>query len=128
MVGSGQVWTHVIISNMKLLKKPILLESLHKMAQAGFGNFVKAVVDIEKGIMAIGGELHADEEALLIEGGSRQRDLWGINIYPELEKGERVEFDSMINLKPAQGNRTRGVDDIEIKNKILTIVDKFIGS
>jgi len=122
------VWTHVIISNMKLLKKPILLESLHKMAQAGFGNFVKAVVDIEKGIMAIGGELHADEEALLIEGGSRQRDLWGINIYPELEKGERVEFDSMINLKPAQGNRTRGVDDIEIKNKILTIVDKFIGS
>ncbi|OGB90376.1 hypothetical protein A2625_05700 [candidate division WOR-1 bacterium RIFCSPHIGHO2_01_FULL_53_15] len=113
---------------MKLLKKPILLESLHKMAQAGFGNFVKAVVDIEKGIMAIGGELHADEEALLIEGGSRQRDLWGINIYPELEKGERVEFDSMINLKPAQGNRTRGVDDIEIKNKILTIVDKFIGS
>src|SRR3989338_1959526 len=128
MVGSGQVWTHVIISNMKLLKKPILLESLHKMAQAGFGNFVKAVVDIEKGIMAIGGELQADEEALLIEGGSRQRDLWGINIYPELEKGERVEFDSMINLKPAQGNRTRGVDDIEIKNKILTIVDKFIGS
>lgn len=122
------MWTHVIISNMKLLKKPILLESLHKMAQAGFGNFVKAVVDIEKGIMAIGGELHADEEALLIEGGSRQRDLWGINIYPELEKGERVEFDSMINLKPAQGNRTRGVDDIEIKNKILTIVDKFIGS
>ena len=93
-----------------------------------FGNLVKAVVDIEKGIMAIGGELHADEEALLIEGGSRQRDLWGINIYPELEKGERVEFDSMINLKPAQGNRTRGVDDIEIKNKILTIVDKFIGS
>jgi len=98
---------------------------LKEMA-GGFGNIVKAVVDIEKGIMAIGGELHADEEALLLEKGSNQRNLWGINLYPELQGDEFIEFDSVINLRPIQGNRTRSVDNVQVRQKIKEIVNKLI--
>ncbi|OGX18641.1 MAG: hypothetical protein A3K83_04930, partial [Omnitrophica WOR_2 bacterium RBG_13_44_8b] len=90
---------------------------LKEMA-VGFGNLVKAVVDIEKGVMAVGGELHSDEEALLLEKGSRQRDLWGINLYPELQGDKFIEFDSLINLRPVQNNRSRRVEDAGIRQKI----------
>jgi hypothetical protein len=98
---------------------------LKEMA-ATFGNFVKAVVDVKKGIMAVGGELHADEEALLLEKGSQQRDLWGINLYLELQGDEFIEFDSLINLRPTQGNHTRGVNDAGIRQKIKEIVNSLI--
>lgn len=91
-----------------------------------FGNLIKAVVDIEKEIMAVDGELHADLSELLAENGSRHENLWGINIYPEAGKDDWIEFDSMINLKPLLGNRTRGVDNPEIKEKILKIVSKIV--
>lgn len=91
-----------------------------------FGNLVKVVVDIEKGIMAVDGELHADEEVLLLENGSKQEYLWGVNIYPELTGDDYIEFDSMINLRPRQGNRSRGIDDPTIRKKILEIVNKLI--
>jgi hypothetical protein len=112
---------------MKIVNKPITISELKKIAKAGFGSLVKAVVDTEKGIMAVDGELHADEEALLIENGSRQQALWGINIYPDLPINERIEFDSMINLRPASGNLSRGVDDPKIRGKIIKITDKLIG-
>lgn len=92
----------------------------------GFGNLLKAVVDVEKGIMALGGELHADEEALLLERGSLQRNLWGINLYPELQGDEFIEFDSVINLRPMQGNRTAGIDDVQLRQKIKEIVNGLI--
>ena len=89
---------------------------------------VKAVVDIERQIMAMDAELHADEEAALLENGSCQEDLWGINIYPELDRNDPdfVEFDSMINLRPSQNNRSRGVEDNETRKKIKSIVEKLI--
>ena len=96
------------------------------MAEKMFGNLVKAVVDVGKGLMAVDGELHADEEAYLIENGSKQRDLWGINLYPELEGDDFIEFDSMINLRPSQGNLTRGVENKEIQQSIKAIVNKLI--
>ena len=96
------------------------------MAQRRFGNMVKAVVDVEKGIMALDAELHADEEALLLGNGSKQAALWGINIYPDMKPEERIEYDSMINLRPGQGNKTRGVENAEIRDKIKEIVDRLI--
>lgn len=111
---------------MKIVKDKITIEELKGMAQSKFGNLVKAVVDVERGIMAIDGDLHADEEALLIENSSKQQDLWGINIYPELDRNEWIEFDSMINLKPSQGNRSRGVNNQELKEKIINIVDHLV--
>lgn len=96
------------------------------MAQAQFGGMVKATVDIEREIMAIGGELHSDEEALLLEDGSEQGQLWGINIYPEKPEADRIEFDSMINVRPSQNNRSRNVENPEIKKRILLVVSKMI--
>jgi hypothetical protein len=83
---------------------------------------VKAVVDIKRRVMAIGGELHADEEAVLLEQGSTQENLWGINLYPGRNDEEFIEFDSMINLRPSQGNRSRGVDDAAIRESIVAVV------
>ncbi|MBI5400282.1 hypothetical protein HZB07_06750 [Candidatus Saganbacteria bacterium] len=111
---------------MKTVKEKINIAELKQMAENRFGNFVKAVIDIEQKIMVVDAELHADEEALLIENGSRQENLWGINIYPELNKDEVIEFNSMINLKPRQNNRTRGVEDCKIREKILAITARLI--
>lgn len=103
---------------MRIVQESITLEELKKIAQAKFGNLVKAVIDVERGVMAIDGELHADEEAFLIENGSKTENLWGINLYPEYEKEKLIEFDSLINLKPSQGNRSRSIDIPEVREKI----------
>lgn len=97
------------------------------MANEEFGDLVKAVVDIKQGIMAVGGELHADEEVFLVEQcESKRENTWGINIYPKNPKAERVEFDSMINIKPDLDNRSRGVEAEDTRKKILKIVKKLI--
>lgn len=111
---------------MKIIEKEITVQELEEMAEKMFGNLVKAVVDIEKEIMAVDAELHADEEAVLLENGSKQESLWGINLYPEISGDDFVEFDSMINLRPAQGNRGRGVDDLKIQEKIKSIVNRLV--
>jgi len=104
----------------------IRLGELQKMAQDMFGDLVKAVVDVAKDMMVVDAELHADEEALLIEIGSDQTDLWGINLYPGLEGDDFVEYDSMINLRPSQGNRGRGVEDAAIRERIREIVNGLV--
>lgn len=111
---------------MRIVDSPISLRDLAVMAEAGFGDLVKVVIDVKRGVMAVGGELHSDEEALLLEDGSEQRDLWGINIYPDLAGEDQIEFDSMINVRPSQGNRTRGVDDPEVRAGILRIVQSLV--
>lgn len=113
---------------MKIINEPVSLADLKAMAQGGFGNLVKAVVDVDREIVAVDGELHADEEALLLENGSQQKNLWGINIYPELEGADRIEFDSMINIRPSQGNRSRGVDNVGIREKIIQVVQNLIST
>lgn len=106
---------------MKQVKK-ITVDELNEMAKKMFGSLVKAVVDIEKEILVIDAEMHADEEKLLIENGSKQENCWGINLYPENQGDDFIEFDSMINLRPSQNNRTRGVEDEKIRKKIIQIV------
>lgn len=114
---------------MQIVRDTLELQELKAMAQRTFGDLVKAVVDVEKEIIAVDGSLHADEEALLLGEGSRQENLWGVNLYPE-SWGEEgfVEFDSMINVRPAQGNLGRGLKDPELKKKIRVIVSKLIKS
>lgn len=110
---------------MKILKDSISLDEFKKMTDL-FGDMVKAVVDTDREIIAVDAELHSDLEALLLENGSNQKNVWGVNIYPELSGDDFVEFDLMINMKPSQGNKTRGVDDGLIREHILKIVDKRI--
>ena len=111
---------------IRIVNAPVPLDELQRMATEYFGEFVKAVVDVQRGVMAVGGELHADEEALLLEQGSRQADLWGVNLYPDRPTPERIEFDSMINLRPSQGNRSRGVDDAVVQRRIRDLVERLI--
>lgn len=111
---------------MKIVDKAISRTELKEMSKNMFDNLVKAVVDIKREIMVVDADLHADEEKLLLENGSRQEDLWGINLYPGLNGEDFVEFDSMINLRPSQNNRSRGVEDPKIQEKILSIVNKLV--
>jgi len=111
---------------MEIIREKITLARLQELAQERFGDMVKAVVDVERGIMAIDGELHSDEEALLLEDGSHQCDLWGINLYPEVNGQDWLEYDSMINLRPSQGNRSRGIDDPAVRQRIALVAEKLV--
>lgn len=112
---------------MRIVRDTITLSELTELAVERFGDLVKGVVDIERGIMAVGEGLHADEEAGLLDDGSRQSDLWGINLYPaEYGSADWLEFDSMINLRPSQGNRTRSVDDPATRARVAELVELLV--
>ena len=102
------------------------LDELKQMAELLFGDMVKAVVDVERELVAVDAELHSDLEALLLQDGSRQDSLWGMNLYPEIQGDYFVEIDSLINIRPSQGNRSRGVEDEGIRKRIIEIVEKRI--
>ena len=110
----------------RIISQPISRADLAQSAQGQFGDWIKAVVDVSQGIMAVGGDLHADDEALLLEHGSRQQDLWGINLYLEEEEAEWIEFDSLINIRPGQGNRSRGVDDERTRERIRALIQSLV--
>lgn len=100
---------------------------LEEMAAGMYGDLVKAVVDVEKRTMVVDAGLHVDEEQYLLETGSAQRDLWGINLYPDsYGDDDFVEFDSMINIRPAQGNRSRSVESPEMQALVLEIVEEIV--
>lgn len=111
---------------MKFVDKKITLTELKKMSKRIFGHLVKAVVDIEKEVMVVDGEMHADEERYLLEKGSKQDNLWGINLYPEENEENFIEFDSVINFRPRLNNLSRSVDDPKIRKKIIKIVKKLV--
>ena len=92
---------------MKIITEILTFDELKKMAADTFGNVVKAVVDVDRELIAVDAELHSDLEALLLGNGSKQKNLWGINFYPEMQGNDFIEFDSMINMRPSQGNRSR---------------------
>ena len=111
---------------MKIVTETLTHQELKQMASVLFGDMVKGVVDVEKDIVALDAELHSDLEALLLQEGSKQRDLWGINLYPEMQGEDFLEYDSMINIRPSQGNKSRSVDNPEIRKKIAEIIGKRI--
>ncbi len=113
---------------MKIIDKQITQTELIDLANERYGDLVKAVVDIDQGLMMVGGELHSDAEERLLDRGSCQHNLWGINIYPGKSGEDFIEFDSVINLRPAQENRTRSVDDPTIRQKIKDIVNTLVQS
>jgi len=105
----------------------ITLDELRTLAEERFGDMVKAVLDLQRGVMVVGASMHADEEAALLEDGSQQSSLWGINLYPaEFGNSDWLEFDSMINLRPFDDNRTRSVDDPAIRAQIIDLVDRLV--
>lgn len=121
---SVEIWDN---KPMEIVADKIEMARLREMARNYFGDLVKAVVDVERAVMAVDGELQADEERLLLENSSAQEDLWGINLYTDVEGPDWIEFDSMINLRPWQGNNSRGVDDAELRRRIVAIVEGLVG-
>jgi len=93
-----------------------------------FGDMIKYVVDVERGVVAIGGELHADAEQVLLERGSRQADLWGANYYPGRGREGCIEFTSLINISPARGNRGMEVEDPAVRERISALTVTLVGS
>jgi len=112
---------------LKLVDQQITNAELKEMSVKMFDGLVKAVVDVEEEIMVVDSELHADQEEYLLERGSKQENIWGINIYPaRVGKDAWLEFDSMINLRPSQNNRSRSVENEDIRKRITIIVEKLV--
>ena len=112
---------------MRIIRDTLTRNELRQMAAGMFGDMVKAVVDVDRELIAVDAELHADLEALLLEDGSSQKSLWGINLYPALDGEQFVEFDSMINMRPSQGNRSRGIENDAVRTKVMSVVAKRVG-
>ena len=111
---------------MIILEKPVTRAELIELAENFYGDMVKGVVDVDKELLAIDAELHSDLEGLLLGEGSLQEALWGINLYPEADDEDFLEFDSLINIRPRQSNRSRYVENEEIREKIRIIVNKYM--
>ena len=112
--------------HLQVIRVPISRADLAAIASGQFGDMVKAVVDLDRTVMAIGAELHSDEEAALLEDGSSQEALWGINLYPT-EQGEGfIEFDSMINVRPSKGNRSRDVESEAVRERIRSVIRRLV--
>lgn len=114
------------MADLRFVRTPIARAEIAALAEATFGDMVKVVVDLERGVMVAGAEMHADEETALIDDGSRQEDLWGINLYPAESGDAFVEFDSMINVRPRAGNASRSVLDAAIRARIVALVNRLV--
>ena len=99
---------------------------LARLVTDSFGDMVKYVVDLRRGVAAVGGELHADAEQILLADGSRQEDLWGANYYPGMG-AESVEYTSLINIRPRQGNLGMEIADPEIRRQVLELSRRLLG-
>lgn len=111
---------------IRVIREKITKEELRKTVLEFNEEMIKAVVDIEKEIIALGGELHSDANNLLIEKGSKQENLCGINIYPDKSEDELIEFSALINIRPSIGNRSMKIENSETREKIKEIVNKLI--
>jgi hypothetical protein len=108
------------------LSEPLTIDDLRALAPGRFRDFVKGVIDLRRGVLVIDADMHADQEAALLAEGSDQRDLWGINLYPGLEGPDWLEFDSLINLRPSFGNRSRGIDDESTREAVRSLVESLV--
>lgn len=111
---------------MRILTEPTKLADLKLLSPKMFGNLVKGVVDVKRELVAIDGELHSDLAEMLVENGSSGANLWGFDLYPEQTDADWLEFDSMINIKPLIGNRSRTIDDSAVKERAEYVIKKFI--
>jgi hypothetical protein len=110
-----------------ILSERIATDALARLLRDGFGDMVKFVVDVERRLLAAGGELHADAEQLLLDQGSRQEDLWGANYYPGRGELECVEYTSLINIRPAQGNRSMEIQDAAVRETVRGLAHELLG-
>lgn len=114
------------IEDIIIVRDVVNVETLNDLAEKWHHVLIKGVVDIKQGIVALGGEWHMDANNLLIENGSQQSDIWGFNIYKDETGEDALEYISLINIRPAQNNRSMEVEDDSIKNKMKEIIQKIV--
>src|SRR5512143_4346169 len=100
---------------------------LRRLVLLFFEDMVKYVVDVERGVAAVGGEMHDDAEHVLLDDGSRQADLWGANYYPGRGREECIEYTALINIRPAQGNRSMEIQDPAVRERVRGLTLALIG-
>lgn len=110
---------------IRVLEEPIGISAAREFSKYWYEEFLKGSVDIEKKRVAIGGEYHIESCELLVQGGSEHKNVWGFNIRFD-DDGPHIEFDSMLNLKPALGNRTRTITDEAVIQKAEKIIRSWI--
>ena len=111
---------------IKIVRDEILLSEVKKLAQDIYGDMVKGVVDIDQGVFALGGEMHADAEAVLLKEGCQQKTLWGFNVYPDQPRDQWIQYQSLINIRPSQGNRSMEIQDVDVRERVAKIVNQKI--
>ena len=111
---------------MLILNEKVSREKLKSLAANTFVDMIKCVADVKLGLLAVDAELHADLESMLLENGSEQKNLWGFNLYPNETGDDFIEFDSLINIRAWQGNRSRDVEDESVRKQIKELVSKFV--
>lgn len=112
--------------NIVIIKEKISRHELKKIAKDGYGDMIKIVVDINQEIIALGAELHSDEEETLIAAGSKRECLWGANFYLNQPAEKQIEYISLINIKSNQNNRSMEIQDQNTRNKVRQIVKKLL--
>jgi hypothetical protein len=127
MGTDGRLEDTVMPSDIHIISQRIAPDLLERLVRESFGNMVKYVVDVERGAIAIGGELHADAEGALLESGSNSRDLWGANYYPGRGPEGCIEFTALINIRPARGNPGMEVGDPAIRSRMRSLTFALIG-
>jgi len=110
----------------KIIKEKISKRELKNIVNENFETMVKVDVDVKKEIITVGGEWHSEGDELLGKNGSSREDVWGVNFYPWNSPEKRIEYISLINIKPAFGYRDMEIKDKTIKEKISSIVEKLL--
>ncbi len=106
--------------------KRIASAQLKESCDAWFQDMVKVVVDVERGMICVGGNLHADGEKILLEDGSKQSNIWGANFYPRHSPEERIEYTALINIRPAQNNPSMEILDPELRRCVQRLIETLI--
>lgn len=111
---------------MKILTEKIGMKDVRSLTEQGYGTMIKGTVDVAQNKVALGGDYHIESCELLVKGGSKSEDVWGFNIRFEEDENGVLEFDSMVNIKPAQGNKSRDILDENITKKAEDIIKSWI--
>jgi len=115
------------VPGIVIVRERIDPAELARLVLLYFEDMVKYVVDVERDVVGLGGEMHADAEQLLLEDGSRQVDLWGANYYPGRGRDGCIEYTALINIRPAQGNRSMEIQDPAIRQRVREITWALVG-
>jgi len=112
--------------NIKIVTEPITRAEAKEIAKEFYVEMVKGVVDVEKGIIALGGEYHMDANTILVENGSEQKNLWGFNFYPDKTGDEQIEYKALVNIRPVHGNSVMEIQDENLRTAMRVIIRKLI--